>query len=232
MSKLVIDIETIGENFDECDEKTQEIMTRWIKKESANETEYKTSLEELKDGLGFSPLTGQIVAIGVLDVDKNKGVVYYQSPSLSQEEYEVDGVKLKVTSEKEMLEKFWEGARQYGEFISFNGRAFDVPFMMIRSAIHQIRVPINLMPPRFASNTNHVDLLEQLTFYGSMRRKGNLHMWCRAFGIKSPKADGVSGDDVGELFRNKEFLKIAQYNVGDLKATRELYRYWNECMRF
>src|SRR3989344_4328732 len=232
MSKLVFDIETIGENFDECDEKTQEIMTRWIKKESANETEYKTSLEELKDGLGFSPLTGEVVAIGVLDVEKDRGVVYYQSPDMSQSEEEIDGVKLKATTEKEMLEKFWEGGKHYHEFISFNGRAFDVPFLMIRSAIHKIRIPINLMPPRFASNTNHIDLLEQLTFYGSMRRKGNLHMWCRAFGIKSPKADGVSGDDVGGLFRNKEFKKIAEYNVGDLRATRDLYRYWNEYMRF
>ncbi|OGN29694.1 MAG: hypothetical protein A3A33_04345 [Candidatus Yanofskybacteria bacterium RIFCSPLOWO2_01_FULL_49_25] len=232
MNKLVFDIETIGENYDELDEKTQEILTRWIKKESSNEDDYRIALEELKEGLGFSPLTGEVVAIGVLDVEKDRGVVYYQSPDTPQREEEVDGVKLKVTTEKEMLEKFWEGGKQYHEFISFNGRAFDVPFLMIRSAIHKIRVPINLMPPRFSSSSNHVDLLEQLSFYGAVRRKGNLHMWCRAFGIKSPKADGVSGDDVGELFRNKEFLKIAQYNVGDLKATRELYRYWNEFIRF
>jgi len=65
-----------------------------------------------------------------------------------------------------------------------------------------------------------------------VRRKGNLHMWCRAFGIKSPKADGVSGDDVGALFKDKEYVKIAEYNVGDLKATAELYTYWNNYMRF
>ena len=40
MSKLIFDIETVGENFDELDETTQEVLTKWIKKESANETEY------------------------------------------------------------------------------------------------------------------------------------------------------------------------------------------------
>ena len=78
--KLIFDIETIGENFDELDEITQDALSWWIKKESNGEEEYKAALEDLKNGLGFSPLTGQVVAIGVLDGDKNKGAVYYQNP--------------------------------------------------------------------------------------------------------------------------------------------------------
>ena len=49
------------------------------KKDSESEEEYLKALEELKSGLGFSPLTGQIAAIGVLDYDKNQGVVYFPS---------------------------------------------------------------------------------------------------------------------------------------------------------
>lgn len=230
MSKIVFDIETIGEDYDNMDEATKEIMLKWLKRESYNDEEYQREVEAVKDNLGFSPLTGQIVAIGVMDVDSKQGAVYFQSEK--GEEKEVDGIKLKSMTEKEMLEKFWDVAKRCQECISFNGRGFDVPFLMVRSAVHGIRPNINLMPPRYNSNATHIDLLDQLTFYGSVRKKGNLHMWCRAFGIKSPKADGVSGDDVGKLFNNKEFLKIAEYNVGDLKATAELYRYWNEYMRF
>lgn len=232
MSKLVFDIETIGESYDEMDPATLEIMTKWIKKESYNDEEYQREIEALKDGLGFSPLTGQIVAIGVMDVESEKGAVYYQNPADPKAERDEDGIKLKAMSEVEMLEKFWEVAKRCQECISFNGRAFDVPFLMVRSAIHKIRVPINLMPNRYASNSMHLDLLDQLTFYGSVRKKGNLHMWCRAFGIKSPKADGISGDDVGALFKDKQYEKIAEYNIGDLKATAELYTYWNDYMRF
>ena len=79
MPKLVFDIETIGEDFDLLDETTQAVLTRWLKKESENEADYKIALEDFKNGLGFSPFTGQIAAIGVLDVDKNRGAVYYQN---------------------------------------------------------------------------------------------------------------------------------------------------------
>ena len=75
MSKLILDIETIGEDFDSLDKTTQEVLTRWIKKDAGNKEEYKTLLADLKSGLGFSPLTGEIVAIGILDYEKDKGVV-------------------------------------------------------------------------------------------------------------------------------------------------------------
>ncbi len=72
MAKLIFDIETVGENFDELDKTTQDVLTQWIEKEANDEDEYKKLLEDLKNGLGFSALTGEIVAIGVLDYEKNK----------------------------------------------------------------------------------------------------------------------------------------------------------------
>ncbi|MCX6702679.1 MAG: hypothetical protein NTW60_02335 [Candidatus Wolfebacteria bacterium] len=47
------------------------------------------------------------------------------------------------------------------------------------------------------------------------------------FGIESPKANGVTGDDVKTLFKEKKFIDIAKYNLGDLKATGELYEKWD-----
>lgn len=232
MSKLIFDIETIGENFDELDETTKDVLTKWIKKESSDENEYEGALKDLKEGLGFSPLTGEIVAIGVLDCEKDKGVVYFQSPGKDAQEIEKDGIKFKPMTEKEMLENFWNGAKNYQEFISFNGRGFDVPFLMVRSAIHNIKPTKDLMSYRYLSSqkfdSKHIDLLDQLSFYGAVRKKGNLHLWSRAFGIESPKASGVTGDDVGRLFKEKKFFDIAKYNVGDLVATKKLYEYWEK----
>lgn len=232
MATLIFDIETVGEDFEKMDKITQEMETRWLKKESLSEDEYKQALEELKNGLGFSPLTGQIVAIGILDSEKNEGAVYYQAPGSNIEEIIEDGIKFKPMTEAEMLKKFWQVALKYDEFVSFNGRAFDAPFLMIRSAINKIKPSVNLMPNRYAQNSNHIDLLDQLSFFGAVRRKGNLHLWSRAFGIKSPKADGITGDDVSRLFKEKKFLDIAKYNVGDLRATRELYLAWKEFIKF
>jgi uncharacterized protein YprB with RNaseH-like and TPR domain len=236
MAKLIFDIETIGEDFDSLDETTQEVLTRWIKKESSNDKEYQAAFEDLKNGLGFSPLTGEIVAIGVLDYEKDQGVVCYQAPGEKIEDFEENGIKFKQMTEKEMLENFWQGSEYYDEFVSFNGRGFDAPFLMVRSAVHKIRPAKDLMSNRYLSsqkfNAKHIDLLDQLTFYGAVRKKGGLHLWSRVFGIKSPKADGVTGDDVGKLFKEKKFLDIAKYNVGDLKATKDLYERWEKYIKF
>lgn len=177
------------------------------------------------------------MAIGVLDAEQDKGAVYYQHPGQGDQETEEEGIKFKAMTEKAMLQVFWNLAEHAEEFVTFNGRAFDLPFMMIRSAIHGIRPSKDLLSNRYLSlqkyGAKHVDLLDQLTFYGAVyRHKGSLHLWTRAFGIASPKADGITGDDVGRLFKAGEFLKIAQYNVGDLKATRALYRYWEKYLKF
>ena len=235
MSKLIFDIETIGENFDELDSATQEVLTKWIKKDSESEEENVKALEELKSGLGFSPLTGQIVAIGVLDYDKNQGVVYFQAPEENLKEFQEENITFKPCSEKEMLENFWKGAEKYNEFITFNGRSFDAPFLAVRSAVHKIKTSKDLMSNRYLSSqrfgATHIDLFDQLTFYGATRRKGGLHLWCRAFGIISPKAQGVTGDDVAQLFKEKKYKEIARYNVGDLMATKELYDYWKNYIK-
>ena len=232
MPKLIFDIETIGEDFDSLDKATQDVLTRWLKKESKNDEEYQVRLEDIKQGLGFSALTGQIAAIGVLDYEKNQGAVLYQAPGEKIKDLEENGIKFKQMSEKEMLKNFWQGAKEYQEFISFNGRVFDAPFLMIRSAIFKIKPSVNLMPPRYANMTNHIDLLDQLTFFGASYKKGGLHLWCRAFNIESPKAQGVTGDDVALLFKQKKYLDIAKYNVRDLRATKELYDYWQKYLKF
>src|SRR5271170_1855206 len=101
-NKLVLDIETIGESFDTLDHATKENLSRWIKKDSDSEDEYKLALQDLKNGLGFSPLTGEIVAIGVLDYHKNEGGVYYQAPGQKNQETKEDGIAFKQMTEEEM----------------------------------------------------------------------------------------------------------------------------------
>lgn len=237
MPTLVFDIETVGEDFDSLDETSQGVLTRWIKKESESNEDYTAALADLKNGMGFSPLTGQIVAIGIRDVERSKGAVYFQaSPNGQEKNFEEGECKFEVMSEKEMLQKFWEVVDKYETFVTFNGRQFDVPFLMVRSAIYGIRPTKNLLANRYLNyqpgHARHVDLFDQLTFYGAMRKKGSLHLWCRAFGIESPKAQGVDGDDVKALYEHGKSADIARYNARDLIATTELYRKYTEYLQF
>jgi DNA polymerase elongation subunit (family B) len=220
--KIIIDIETVGRDFETLDELSREYLLKYAE----NEEDVKAA----KEGLGFSPLTGEIVAIGMLNPETNNGAVYFQSPEILQEPLRENGIEFIPDTEAGILRKFWEAVRHYDQVITFNGRGFDAPFLIVRSAIHKIPPTKELMPARYS--LSHVDLLDVLTFYGAVRRKFSLHMWCKAFGIKSPKEEGVTGYEVSDLFRQGQYLTIARYCVGDLYATRDLFEYWNEYVRF
>jgi predicted PolB exonuclease-like 3'-5' exonuclease len=101
---------------------------------------------------------------------------------------------------------------------------------MLRSAIRGVKPSRNLMPYRYAAN-EHCDLLEQLTFYGASR-KFNLDFYCKSFGIKSPKEEGISGMDVGNLFAEGRYREIATYCLGDVRATAELFHRWHSLLAF
>ncbi len=225
---LIFDIETVGEEWDTLDQTTQAMLTRWIDRAVVEPSAYEVALRDIREGLGFSPLTGRIVAIGLYDLERERGVVYYVSDTLIEDtEYKM--FVLKARNEREMLQDFWEGAKEYDTFVTFNGRGFDVPFLNLRSAIQGVRPSHNLMDGRYLHQqklSHHIDLQDQLTFYGAMHRRPSLHLFCRAFGIDSPKAHGVAGDDVAKLFSEKKFTDIATYNAGDVIATTELYKKW------
>ena len=205
MPRLIFDIETVGVEFDSLDSKSQELLLRFA--------ETPEDIEAVKEGLGFSPLTGQVVAIGVLNPETAKGAVYFLDPEGESESREDGNVRyVPHKTEKDLLKSFWDAAAHYDQFITFNGRGFDAPYLMIRSAINKIKPAKNLMTYRYESEQygkiiTHLDLLDRLTFFGAVRRKGGLHMWCRAFGIKSPKSEGISGEDVAQLFKDKEYMK-------------------------
>jgi len=227
MRTLVLDIETIGEEWNALDEIAQENLLRWAKRSAKNKEELGVLEQDVKNNLGFSPLTGQIIAIGLYDLERKRGLVYYQGDA--DDEFEENGFTFRKRTEPQMLKHFWEGALEYDTFVTFNGRRFDAPFLALRSMVHEIRPTKNLMEGRYLYQqkiTKHIDLLDQLTFYGAMYRRPSLYLFARAFGIESPKQTGLHGGVVEELFQNKKFLEIARYNAWDVVATTQLYKKW------
>lgn len=221
MSKIIFDIETVGDDFDSFDQKSQEYLMKFAESEEEK--------LEVKQRLALYPLTSQVVAIGMLNPDTDKGVCYFQTAGGKIVDFEADGVLYKSGSEVEILRYFWDNIKKYDQFITFNGRGFDCPFLMIRSAMLGVKCSRSLMPYRYSSDV-HIDLLEQLTFQSAVK-KFSLDFYCKQFKIKSPKSDGIDGLMVPELFRSGEFEKIAKYCVGDVIATKELWQRWDKLMR-
>jgi len=233
--KIVIDIETVGRDFESFDEMSKEYLLKYAGTEE--------EIEEAKEGLAFSPLTGEIVAIGMLNPDTEKGAVFFQAPrntgttrpqgvlpaGIPPEAFEENEIQFVPDTEEGILKRFWEAVKHYDQIITFNGRAFDAPFIMLRSAILKIKPTKDLMPNRYS--TSHIDLLDQFTFFGAVRRKFSLHMWCKAFGIKSPKEQGITGLEVKALFKEGKYIEIAKYCLGDLYASKELFEYWDRYVK-
>jgi hypothetical protein len=232
--RLVFDIEFVGESWDDLDKTTQDDLAKRLPDKKDEPAKYKRELEELKNGLAFSPLTGYVIAIGVYDIDSEKGAVYYQDPKGKDKDQEIDGIKYVPMTEPEMLVKFWALVETTDEFISFFGRRSDVPYLNIRSAIHNIRPTKDLVSNRYNSSSQrgaiHWDLADILSFYGSAMYKGSLHRWCRAFGIQTPKTT-MGGADVAPAFKAGKGLEIAKYNAQDLRATAALFHKWDQYLR-
>jgi hypothetical protein len=227
MSTLVFDIETVGEDWSELDTITQKALVRFIDNSSHSESERQVLLRAVKEQLGFSPLTGKIVSVAAYDVEREWGAVYYVG-SAEEADFTDDTFTYKIRTEQELLEDFWESARSYDVFVTFNGRQFDVPFMLLRSIACSVTPTVELLGKRYLTQQSlpyHVDLQDELTFYGALSRRPQLHLFCRAFGIESPKGV-VSGDDVAELFRTERYSDIARYNATDVVATTKLYEKW------
>lgn len=221
MSTLIFDIETIPVDYDGLDEESQSYLLKFA--------ETKEEEEEVRQQMALWAPTNRIVAIGVLSAETEKGAVYFQDNGVGIETYEKKNITYRAGSEQEILEKFWEVIRSVKTFVTFNGRNFDCPVLMLRSAMLSVKPSKNLVPYRYSTDA-HVDLLEQLTFYGAAR-KFNLDMYCKAFGIDSPKAE-VNGHDVQPMFHAGKYTDIAEYCAGDLFATRLLYLRWKEYLHF
>ncbi len=222
MNTVVFDIETIPVPFDELDEDQQSYLLKFAEN---GEDE-----EKVKQQMALWAPTNRIVAIGMLSIESGKGAVYFQVSGEVVEPYEKDGIKYECGTEKEILEKFWKAISFSHKFVTFNGRGFDCPVLMLRSAMLGVKPTKNLAPYRYSTDA-HVDLLEQLTFYNAYR-KFNLDFYCKAFGIKSPKSNGMNGHEVLPMFQAGKCKEIAEYCAGDLHATKELYIRWKENLSF
>ncbi len=220
---IVFDIETVGFDFDSLTDSQKEFLLRYAEKES-DQSKRQEMTDEAIRYLSLYPFTARIVSIGMLNTETENSLVLYEG---SDEEWEIEEKKIKYSScsEFEMISKFWKYVSNTDKVITFNGRQFDIPFLMLRSAILKIKPSVNFIGNRY-NTAQHIDLLEKLTFYGLIR-KFNLDFYCHSFGIESPKSKGVSGMEVKELYKAGRIKDIAIYCGEDVKATFKLFEIWH-----
>ena len=213
---LAIDIETTGRDWDEF---SAEIQKYLLERKSNEDIDEATVI----DRLGLHPGTGKIIAIGMWRPVENSGGLLLES-SKKTAWTDMEGVNAKVYqgTEKDLLEQFWSVLnKSISTIITYNGRSFDGPYLLIRSSMLEVKPSRNLLPYRYSFN-QHCDLAEVLSFHRS-RPLDSFDFWCQQFGIESPK-DELDGSKVRDAYERGETESIGRYALRDAWATAELYK--------
>ena len=151
MSRIIFDIETLGFPLESFDSETQTYLLRFADSDE--------KIEDVKKNLNLHPLTAQILCLALYNPDTQKGKVFFQSDT--NEEYFSEDKRCQFISatEEQILHNFWAIIPKYDQFITFNGRGFDCPFLMLRSAKLGVPTTRNLMPYRYDSEIHCIDHL-------------------------------------------------------------------------
>lgn len=239
---LAFDLETVGLPWEYFDESQQEYLLRG----AATEEDRDKKIREL----ALSPLCAKIVCIGISVIrgtgeeqwhtEKEGALVLDETMADGEQRRETldSGLNLVYSNEVGLLNGFWKMLLHYPSIhlVSFNGRGFDAPFLMLRSAVHHIRPVRNLMGGTKWNYPHHTDLADELSYFGYQTsgplRRFNFDFYARCFGIPSPKGQGVDGSKVGEFYEAGRLPEIAEYCMRDVRATWELYLFWKKYLAF
>ncbi len=178
-------------------------------------------LQEEKSGYSFLPIPfHQVVAISAVICDD-----FGKFQKVSSIEGE---------SEKQMIENFLNFIdKKEPKLVSFNGRAFDMPMLMIRAMKYNLSCFAYFEKDNRDTNKSkwdnyrsrysdrfHVDLMDHIGEFGAVRGL-KLDLLCKMAGL--PGKYDVHGDEVSELYYTNELKKIKEYCESDVLNTYWLY---------
>lgn len=208
-----LDIETVGQDWQTLLPRVQTYLSEASKGEP--------DVDAAKEKLSLHAATGRIIAIGLWDLATARGRVLVEGDGSGWAAFGEDAEVFRG-AEPAIVREFWSVIeRESPLVVTFNGRAFDAPYLMLRSAILGVPPSRNLMGRRYQLS-NHCDLYDVLTFWNASRMKGSLDFWSCQFGLPSPK-DGMRGNQVGGMYRDGRLDEIARYCLDDARVTAQLY---------
>ena len=215
MTTIAFDIEVAGFPWEEVDEITRGYLLHRARDEREREA--------VPERMALYPGLGKVIAIGLWNLDMQRGLVLLEGDRTEQHEWErVPHSDVFRGEERDLLERFWHIVeRKQPRLVSYNGRGYDAPILMVRSAQSGVAPTRNLVPNRYRIG-EHTDLMDVLSFFGAWRERYSLDYWCRRFDVESPKGS-IDGSQVGRAYREGRIEEIGEYCLRDVRATGELF---------
>ena len=124
-----------------------------------------------------------------------------------------------------MTKHFWQGWEAYHmpQWVTFNGRTFDIPLMELAAFRFGLSVPKWFDESGYKSRRNrfstasHLDLQELLTNFSAARFNGGLNLAAQSLG--KPGKMGLSGDQVQSYYDRGDLKAISDYCRCDVLDT-------------
>jgi uncharacterized protein YprB with RNaseH-like and TPR domain len=157
---------------------------------------------EFFDKAALDPLTGRVVAIGMLDIETNAFSIIGHD------------------DEAQTLREFWAAVRgdmgRLNPLIGFNIFNFDLPFLFRRSWKHRIEVPFGLRRGRYWSD-QLVDLRDAWQL-GDRQARGSLDSIAKHLGVGAKNGDGKAFAELWQSDRKQ----AEAYLRNDIKLTAKI----------
>lgn len=167
---------------------------------------------EMFSSFALSPLTGKIICYSALVMEK--GIIIKDDTFCNENEIAVLS-RLNKIAEEAAGRNF---SATFDQVIGFNSKSFDIPFLIVRSAINRLNSPF-LLTSKYDLN-HHFDVRSALTNFND-RMQGTLAQWCLAFGIEYD--DSVTGRDIFALMKTGQKEVIQAKCRQDRDVTIQLY---------
>lgn len=200
-SEVVVDIETYQDiTAEQIDAMSKGIQAPKNWKDPAKIEKYiEDKKKEIIERAALSPLTGKVVCIGFGRRIRNEEEWLCET-CVGMDEKTILGA----------MDSYLHGCNAT-KIITFNGKRFDIPFLLARQMKHNVSTEFKLP---IGYDKRHVDLFDLLG------RDGSLGAWSAAILGKPHEQDG---SDVAAMVEREAWDELAAYCLDDVRHTAELY---------
>ncbi|MDI6839586.1 MAG: ribonuclease H-like domain-containing protein [bacterium] len=206
MIRLYIDIETIPgperlkEEIVQNIVPPKDLVTMWeISRWKENE------VKKLYRDTALNGNFGSILCIG-----------YIKEQPVSEDKAVIKG------DERDILQKFWEVAKNADKLIGHNILDFDLKFIWKRSIIHKIKPSIDISFARYRSDFVYDTMQEWEKWHGYIK----LDQLARILGLQSSKSV-LNGSKVYDYYKAGKLQAIYDYCIADVELVRKVYKRMN-----
>ncbi len=168
---------------------------------------------------GLNPATAKICCFGWATIgEPSKDTIILKSGKLESHHLMLKDET--PQSEKKLLQGAWEVLAEFDHYTTFNGIGFDVPVLLMRSAIHRVRPSVTISTKKY-NISNHTDCRMVLGQWNQYQ-PGKLPFYSQLL-LNEKMNDEFTGEDVQILWDMQLYSDIFEHCEEDCQQTYKLY---------